>query len=692
MIWRGICPDRWKGCGKHRLAIMTLGLLAPVSAQAQDIDYSRLQDTFSEPVTTSVTGKPQRASDAAASLIIITSEDIRRSPANDIPGLLKAYAGIDVPRWTASQADVTIRGGVRPMNPSLLVLVNGRQVFHDYYNTTNWKNLGVQLEEIQQIEVVKGPNSALFGFNAVSGVVNIITINPLQTEQFSATVEGWPGESLRASAGLAGKLTDGLGIRLSAGYEKLDEWDGVQATGRLPANARIPTPRTREASGELYAAIDEVTRLSLSLSHSDSYEFQIAPPQVLLRGKNRSTLAGLQLSRDMAWGTVSAHVQKSWVDIDSDISFRQPLMHFLDTETLIAGADGLVRLGSNDVVRLGAEYRKLSLMADAGYSSATKYEVFAGSAMWEHQLNETLRLTLAGRLDHMKLWQDGELDRPTIYTRADHDRNFTTWSFNAALLARLDAESSLRLAGGRGIEVPSLMELGWNFGFSVPGLPVPMILAGNPRLDPVVMSNVEIGYTRSLPEISSELELTAFYAHSNGFLSLPLTNGLPVATPPSHPFILFTAQDIGKYSSYGLEASLKGKIGSNWSWMLNYSWTEVDADIPDNRGGNIQWPFFLGRSTPEHKANAQMSYERGPWLATLLARYTSATRQASGGFGFYYPVNVAESLAIDAKVAFRLGEHATVSLVGENITDAAGAGLSEFPSERRLRVGLDVRF
>lgn len=685
--------DRRGAFSSKLLILGTLSFTLADPARAQSVNYAELEEMFGEPVTTSVTGKPQRASEAPASLIIVTRDEIRRSPADDVPGLLKAYAGIDVSRWTAFQDDVTIRGGVRPMNPGLLVLVNGRKVFFDYYNTTNWKNLGVQLEEIQQIEVVKGPSSALFGFNASTGVVNIITVNPLQTEQASVTVEGWPGENLRASAAFAGKLGEGLGLRLSAGYEEREELDRARATGFLPLNTQLHDLDRKEASGELYAAIDDATNLSLSLSYSDSFEHQVTPPQIMVRGDNRSVLADLQLSRDMGWGMLSGHIGKSWVDIRSDISFTLPLLPFVDTDTFIAGADALVRADPSNVVRLGVEYRKLSFVADSGYSSATKYEVLSGSAMWEGQLNDALRVTLAGRLDHLKLWQDGALDKPTIYTRDDYDRSFMEWNVNAAFFAKLNEESSLRVAAGRGTQVPSLMELGWNLSFPVPGLSVPIALAGNPRLNPIAVSSIEVGYVRSLAAIDTQLELTAFYTHSDGLVALPLVNGLPEATPPSRPFILFTSRDVGKVSSYGLEASLKGTIAPNWSWMLNYNWTKADGDIPDNRGGSIQYPYLLDTSTPEHKVNAQLSYERGPWLGTLLARYISATTQPAGLLGTYIParVNVRESLAFDAKISVRLSEHATVSLAGENLTGASGAGLSQFPAERRLRASLQLR-
>jgi outer membrane receptor for ferrienterochelin and colicins len=85
---------------------------------------------------------------------------------------------MDVLNFAASQSDVGIRGYNQARSPRLLVLINGRQVYLDHFGYTDWNALPIQLSEIRQIEVVRGPNSAIFGFNAVSGVVNIITFNP----------------------------------------------------------------------------------------------------------------------------------------------------------------------------------------------------------------------------------------------------------------------------------------------------------------------------------------------------------------------------------------------------------------------------------------------------------------------------------------------------------------------------------
>src|SRR5882724_6237834 len=160
-------------------ALSSLLAISPVTLRAQTIDYGALEQLFGEPVTTSATGSPQRATEVPANMEIITADEIRRSGAYDIPGVLRHVLGVDVMQWTSDNADVGLRGYDQAFSPRVLVLIDGRQVYADHYGYTPWAAIPVELGAIRQIEVVKGPNSALFGFNAVSGVVNIITYNPL---------------------------------------------------------------------------------------------------------------------------------------------------------------------------------------------------------------------------------------------------------------------------------------------------------------------------------------------------------------------------------------------------------------------------------------------------------------------------------------------------------------------------------
>ena len=142
------------------LSLVTLGStiwITETPSIAQGLDYSQMEQLFGEPVTTSVTGKPQRVSDAAANVTIITADDIRRSGADNLPDILNFVAGLDVRRYGFAAADVAVRGYNEPSNPRLLVLLNGQQVYLDDLGRTQWYTIPVQLPEIRQIEVIKGP-------------------------------------------------------------------------------------------------------------------------------------------------------------------------------------------------------------------------------------------------------------------------------------------------------------------------------------------------------------------------------------------------------------------------------------------------------------------------------------------------------------------------------------------------------
>jgi outer membrane receptor for ferrienterochelin and colicins len=668
-------------------------LALPDAGQAQAVNYAELQDLFSEPVTTSATGKPQRASEAPAALVIITRDDIRRSPAHDIPGLLQAYAGIDVARWTAGQSDIAIRGGVQAYNPRLLVLVNGRQAYLDHYGMTNWAGLGVQLEEIQQIEVVKGPNSALFGFNAVSGVINIITIDPLHSQ--GVTVTGGIGtEGQYFASGVASvKLGANAGLRLSGGYDSADELRAISRSALAPQPGPVSfRPRHEEGAAEIYAQLGERTKGSLSITHSYSQQLDLTPPLLTLPTSYRFTSAGGRISHDTGWGVLSARLFQNWSEIET---FFVPGLEF-HNKVLVASADALVRAGSANTMRLGIEYRSNELKQKPGYPGATRYDILAASGMWETRLSDAVTFTVAGRVDHLKLEQEGVVDQPTIFTKADFDRSITEWSFNGALLVKPDDRNTLRIAAGRGVWLPSLFNFGARLDLAVPGLPISSLVAGDPHIDPAKIWSGEIGLSHMLGESGNRLELTAFYNLTSDAISSVAIQTQPRAAPPAYPFILASSANVGTFEAYGLEASVSGRFDPAWTWSLNYTWTHADQRIAGNANGHFDRPLALDTGTPEHKVKAQVSYEGGPWLATAALRYTSATRQlvtsALDPNGPLALVPVADSMAVDAKLAFKVNDRLTFAITGENLTGADGAYLSPAAAERRIRVSLRAGF
>jgi outer membrane receptor for ferrienterochelin and colicins len=111
--------------------LSVLFLCSPL--QGQSLDYGALEQLFKEPVTTSVDGSPERVSDVPATMEIVTAEEIRRSGAKDIPGVLRHVGGVDTMEWGNDNTDVSVRGYDQALSARLLVLVDGRQVYADHY-------------------------------------------------------------------------------------------------------------------------------------------------------------------------------------------------------------------------------------------------------------------------------------------------------------------------------------------------------------------------------------------------------------------------------------------------------------------------------------------------------------------------------------------------------------------------------
>lgn len=125
--------------------------------------------------STSVAKKRQTVRDSAAAVYVISQEDIRNSPAGTIPDLLRAVPGLEVGQIANGATAVSIRGLKGRNSNSLLVMVDGRTIYVSTLSGVFWDQLNLPLQDIERIEVVRGPRATLWGANAVNGVINIIT-------------------------------------------------------------------------------------------------------------------------------------------------------------------------------------------------------------------------------------------------------------------------------------------------------------------------------------------------------------------------------------------------------------------------------------------------------------------------------------------------------------------------------------
>jgi outer membrane cobalamin receptor len=177
-------PDRLGRGMRLKIAIVLCAAAALSRGQsptAKDLAQTSLEDLMNIEVT-SVSKKEQKLSQAAAAVFVISQEDIRRSGATNIPDLLRMVPGIHVAQLDANIWAISIRGFTDRYGDKVLVLIDGRSVYTPLTSGVNWDQQDVPLEDIDRIEVIRGPGGTVWGANAVNGVINIITKSAKATQ------------------------------------------------------------------------------------------------------------------------------------------------------------------------------------------------------------------------------------------------------------------------------------------------------------------------------------------------------------------------------------------------------------------------------------------------------------------------------------------------------------------------------
>jgi iron complex outermembrane recepter protein len=139
---------------------------------------------------TTTSKEPEEVWRTAAAIYVLTQEDIRRSGATSVPEALRLVPGVEVARIDSSSWAVGIRGFGSGFSKSVLVLIDGRNVYTPLFAGVNWKLQNVMLEDIDRIEVIRGPGGTIWGTNAVNGVINIITRNSKDSQGALVSVGG----------------------------------------------------------------------------------------------------------------------------------------------------------------------------------------------------------------------------------------------------------------------------------------------------------------------------------------------------------------------------------------------------------------------------------------------------------------------------------------------------------------------
>lgn len=198
-------------------------------------------DQLSRIKITSVSRKPESISQAPAAIHVITTDDIHRSGATSLPEALRLAPGVDVARINSQRYAVSIRGFNGEFANKLLVLQDGRSLYTPQFSGTFWDSQDTFLEDVERIEVIRGPGGTAWGINAMNGVINVITRDARETQ--GTVVTGGAGSSERGFGGVrhGGKIGENTYYRVYAKAFYRDEMDlaGGGGTGDDWAQARL---------------------------------------------------------------------------------------------------------------------------------------------------------------------------------------------------------------------------------------------------------------------------------------------------------------------------------------------------------------------------------------------------------------------------------------------------------------------
>src|SRR6266852_6255460 len=450
------------------LSVLLAGsTVAQNSRNVPDVTAMSMEDLMNLQVT-SVSKRTQKVADAAAAIFVITQEDIRRSGATSIPEALRLAPGLEVARIDQNKWAIGSRGFNGRFDNKLLVLIDGRSVYTPLFSGVYWNIQDVLLEDIDRIEVIRGPGATLWGANAVDGVINIITKPAASTQ--SAIVKAGGGTEERASGGVRygdkigsdthyriyGKYFDWGPSDYITGATAHDGWDAIRGGFRAdwtPAGANSLT-----VQGDIYRShYDEtLTVPSLSVPYSNTFpnNGEYSGGNILARW-NHNTEGGSM--------SVQAYYDNT-TTVDHSLFEDHQNIFDIDFQ------DGF-HVGNHQQFVLGLGYRSILDHNDSSFTVSlqpNQVNLNQFSAFLQDEISlvdNRLRLTLGSKLEH---------------------NTFTGFEVepNARLLWTLTPNQSVWTAVSRAVRTPALTEEGLRLNSAV----VPPATPSNPYPFPAVLA------------------------------------------------------------------------------------------------------------------------------------------------------------------------------------------------------------
>jgi outer membrane receptor protein involved in Fe transport len=628
---------------------------------------------FEETVVVSASRAEEKLINAPATMSVITSNSIETAPSANFAELLRSIPGVNITQVSARDINVTARAATSTLATGQLALLDGRSLYQDFFGFVMWDFLPVNFNEIKQVEVIRGPASAVWGANALYGVVNVISKSPREMRGASATLGFGGFDRPDADAGslwsFSGTWADAPNERwsykLSGGGFSQDAF--ARPTGQIPCKradvCTVPTtfypPYNNQGTTQpkFDARVDydypDGRKLSVSggvagtdgIMHSGIGPFDINSGSVMSYAKANFTK-----------GNLRAGFFTNLLNGDADQLLTRglngaPITFSFDTKTFDFDLSNVQTFATRHVFSYGGNLRfnafDLSIAPDA--DNRTEFGVYGQDEIF---LSKMFRWVVGGRLD-----------------RFDYIDNFV-FSPRTTFMIKPQDDHTFRISYNRAYRSPSVINNHINLIISQPvnltplGGPatylLPVNVVGNQDLNEQSLDAFEIGYSGVILQ-GKAIVSAAYYKNWIKDEILFTQDGVyTAATPPSNwplpPVFIaalgqqgiflpsrFTYKNFGESTTQGIELGVNGVVNRYFNAFVNYSY-QADPDpkdfslselnLPPNNRFNIGANFTYGRFL----GNFSVTYaDDAFWQDVLNDPYhgtTDAYTMVNAAFGF----------------------------------------------------------
>jgi iron complex outermembrane recepter protein len=629
---------------RFRARLLTVAVsfvAAAAAAQTPDeLRQTSIEDLMRIDVTT-VTRGPQAFGTTGAAVSVITSNEIRRSGVTTIADALRLADGVHVAQSANSSWNITTRGFNQATANKLLVMVDGRTVYSPLFTGVFWNVIDYTLEDIDRIEVIRGPGATLWGANAVNGIINIITRHSADTQGLFLTTSAGNEDRALVSARYGG-TTRGTSWRL---YGKFVDTDDQRFSTGAPAN----DARHRGQAG--FRVDGGSTAGTNWMLKGDAFHSR---ERFTLAGRGEATELALQGRWSRPLADASRLTVQSYYRREMRVSPNQ-LTHHIDI--IDVDAQHSTTLHNRHSIVWGGGVR-----ANWDVTHGTRALQFDPEA-------RTYGLTSGFVQDDIALVPDRLF--ATVGAKYEHN-SFSGGEFQPSVRARLllSHEQVLWGAVSRAARRPSRLEV------DVLSISPLLTLVGNDEFDAEELFATEVGY-RVQP--TSELSLDATFFHHE-FDNLRSIDVGPAGTR------LAILGNSYQGHSHGIELSTNIQPHPRWRTHVGYTW--LDTDVVASPGSMILGPGASEANDPHHLFNIRTAVDL-PHDVELDASLRVV--------GELSPTPVPAVTSLGLRAGWRATRRLEFFVSGQNLLDSRHPEFGDaLPTrveiERSVRAGLTIRY